>query len=536
MKRSLKPRLLILVVAYHAETTIKLVLRRIPIELSQEYQVEILIIDDASADRTFYQALEADKDPRIPFKITSLYNPINQGYGGNQKIGYHYAIRFGFNFVALLHGDGQYAPEALPALVRPLKEGWADAVFGSRMMRPKDALKGGMPRYKFIGNKILTKLQNRLLGLTLTEFHSGYRVYSVNALVEIPFERNTNDFHFDTEIIIQLHLAGKRFVELPISTHYGGEICRVNGLAYAKEVIRASLQAKLQRAHIFFDRRFDCAPTPKDGTYPSKLDFDSTHRRIVELVRPGARVLDLGSGTGAVGKALKEEGCYVVGCDVRPGPMTAEFDRFVQADLDAALPDFGSDKFEFILCLDVIEHLRDPEEFLDRLREIAARMGAEVLLTTANIGFVLMRLSLLIGRFEYGKRGILDLTHVRLFTFATIRRAMRAAGFDISATEGIVVPLPFILGDSSFSRALIRLNALLVKFRPKLFGFQILVRARARPSLDTLLEAAHRGAVERAVPVDPKSADTRNPLTDIDADLARQSWPVHDRSISSISQ
>ena len=115
----------------------------------------------------------------IPFKITVLYNPVNQGYGGNQKIGYHYAIERGFDFVALLHGDGQYAPEFLPALIEPLLKGEADAVFGSRMMNKRDALKGGMPLYKFVGNRILTSIQNRVLGANLTEFHSGYRVYSV---------------------------------------------------------------------------------------------------------------------------------------------------------------------------------------------------------------------------------------------------------------------------------------------------------------------------------------------------------------------
>src|SRR5690606_31682097 len=98
--------------------------------------------------------------PQMP--ITVLKNPTNLGYGGNQKVGYRYAIENGFDYVALLHGDGQYAPERLPSLLTPLVNGDADAVFGSRMMNGFDALKGGMPKYKFIGNKILTKLQNLL--------------------------------------------------------------------------------------------------------------------------------------------------------------------------------------------------------------------------------------------------------------------------------------------------------------------------------------------------------------------------------------
>src|SRR5215471_10914105 len=118
-----KPKVLIFIVAYHAETTIADVLNRIPGSLVKGYDVEVLIIDDASRDYTFTAATDVVSTGHIPFKITILYNPVNQGYGGNQKIGYHYAIERGFDFVALLHGDGQYAPECLPDLVRPLRDG-----------------------------------------------------------------------------------------------------------------------------------------------------------------------------------------------------------------------------------------------------------------------------------------------------------------------------------------------------------------------------------------------------------------------------
>jgi glycosyltransferase involved in cell wall biosynthesis len=132
------------------------------------------------------KGLEIGRHADTPFKVSVLYNPVNQGYGGNQKTGYHYAIEKDFDFVALLHGDGQYAPEVLGQLVEPLRRGEVDAVFGSRMLVPRDALKGGMPPYKYIGNRILTAVQNKLLGTRLSEFHSGYRVYAVSALRAIP--------------------------------------------------------------------------------------------------------------------------------------------------------------------------------------------------------------------------------------------------------------------------------------------------------------------------------------------------------------
>lgn len=492
-----KPRLLIFIVAYLAQRTLAKVVRRIPLGLLDTYDAEILIIDDGSKDSTFAEGVKIGDQPDIPFKMTVLHNPVNQGYGGNQKIGYYYAIEKGFDFVALLHGDGQYAPEALNGLVEPLRRGEADAVFGSRMLLRGDALKGGMPLYKYVGNRILSRVQNRLLGTDLSEFHSGYRVYAVSALRAIPFERNSNAFHFDTEIIIQLVTARKHIKEIPIPTFYGDEICRVNGLGYAFNVVKATLQAWFQKINLFYDRRFDCAPAENGRRYPSKLDFASTHSRVLELVPEGARILDLGCGIGAVGAALKKKNCSVVGCDAERGWLTGAFDRFFLADLNKGVPHLWGERFDYILALDVIEHLTTPENFLDQLRALAAQSDACVVLTTANIGFIVMRLSLLLGRFEYGKRGILDLTHTRLFTFNTLRRAMRAAGFEIERSEGIVVPLPFIFGHSLLSKLLLSVNQGLVRLRPQLFGFQILLVARARPNLQTLLDEAKGAASQK---------------------------------------
>lgn len=494
---SSKPKYLILIVAYFAERTIDNVIRRIPESLLESYDVAILVIDDGSKDETFTASMTCQQSG-VPFKMTVLHNPINQGYGGNQKIGYHYAIEKGFDYVALLHGDGQYPPELLSDLAAPLRSGEADAVFGSRMLTRGAARQGGMPFYKFVGNKILTFAQNTLLGTHLSEFHSGYRAYSVAALKDIPFERNSNVFHFDTEIIIQLATALKKIKEIPIPTYYGDEICYVNGLAYAKNVIKASLQARFQRINLFYDRRFDCEPQVDSARYPSKLDFDSTHSRVLELIPRGSRVLDLGSGVGAVGAALKEQkNCFVFGCDQVRGPLTKSFDAFVEVDLNKGSPKLPDKRFDYILALDVIEHLSCPEDFLDDLRELAASTGAKVILTTANIGFITVRLSLLLGRFEYGKRGILDLTHTRLFTLNTLRRAMAAAGFEVGEAEGIVVPLPFVFGRSWFSTAMIKLNRALARIRPSLFGFQLLFVCQARPTLRTLLESAESAAQEK---------------------------------------
>ena len=296
-----KKRLLVFVVAYHAESTLTAVLERIPAALFETYDCEILVIDDASTDRTFAIGREYKRDhPEVA--LTVLRNELNQGYGGNQKIGYAYAIAEGFDAVALLHGDAQYAPEELPKLTAPIAAGHADAVFGSRMMVPGAAIKGGMPLYKYVGNRILTEAQNFVLGTRLSEFHSGYRIYSVSALKKVPFRLNSNDFHFDTEIIIQFLNAGARIVELPIPTYYGDEICRVNGMKYARDVMSATLRNAAHRAGVLYQRRFDTQV--RETRYDLKLNYASSHTYAIDAVPPGSKVIDIGGGSGGVAKEL----------------------------------------------------------------------------------------------------------------------------------------------------------------------------------------------------------------------------------------
>src|SRR6266511_2770179 len=408
-----RPRLLIFIVAYNAERTIEDVLRRIPPSLTDSYEVEVLIIDDASRNRTFERGERVRASAELPFELHVLYNPVNQGYGGNQKIGFQFAIGRGFDFVALLHGDGQYAPECLEELVRPLADGEADAVFGSRMLSG-GALAGGMPLYKFVGNKVLTSMQNRLLRAHLSEFHSGYRVYSVAALRQIPFDLNTNDFHFDTEIIIQLLLADLTIAEVPIPTYYGEELCHVDGLAYAWNVTKTTARARAQELSLFYDRKFDCRPDEPNAHYVAKLGYESPHTFALEVVRPGSRVLDLGCAGGFLGAALRERGCHVTGVDMHPLAPGIELDEFHLHDLNEPGLPVDPGAYDYVLLLDVLEHLDRPEEFMERLRDtMVAAADASLVLSTGNVAFALTRLMLLAGQFNYGKRGILDLTHTR---------------------------------------------------------------------------------------------------------------------------
>ena len=479
-------RVLIFIVAYNAERTISSVLNRIPPELRTR-NVEVLIIDDSSKDRTFAAGLQHE-DREGDFRITILRNPDNQGYGGNQKLGYRYAIENGFDIVALVHGDGQYAPEKLPALLEPLILGEADAVFGSRMLNKQDALTGGMPFYKWIGNQVLTTYQNVMLGTELSEFHSGYRLYSVAALRKLPFERNSNDFHFDTDIIIQLHFAGMRIAELPIPTFYGDEICHVNGLKYAWHCFKTMIRATLHQKNLVYDRKFDVGPV--EETYDLKLGFRSSHTVALSAVQKGASVLDVGCGRGYVAELMAAEAGEVTGLDqYAPEASLKTNVRYGKWAIDTEPCPVDVSQFDQVFMLDIIEHLKDPEGFMESLRSQAVHKRPEIVLTTANIGFIVTRLMLLLGQFNYGRKGILDRTHTRLFTFSSLRELFEQTGYNVLSIEGIPAPFPKVLGDGIIGRVVMLINQTLIKvpFLRGLFSYQIYVRAQARPTVPNLL-------------------------------------------------
>jgi len=494
------PRLLVFIVAYNAEKTIHNVLNRIPPSLSFLYDVEVLVIDDSSRDKTFDVAHQLKREKSFGFPLHVLVNPENQGYGGNQKIGYHYAIENSFDFVALVHGDGQYAPECLPDLVAPLYACEAEAVFGSRMLRAGAARGGGMPIYKFVGNKFLSWFENLMLGTNLSEFHSGYRVYAVKALKAIPFDLNTNNFHFDTEIIIQLIRAGLRIKELPIPTYYGDEICRVNGVKYAANVALSVLKARAQDMSLFYDRRYDCMPNAMSNKhYKHKLDFPSPHSEVMKRIQPGTQVLDLGCAGGYVASRLSDQlGCQVTGTDVFPLDHGIRLKHFIMHDLNKGLPDIDLDRFKYILLLDVIEHLSDPEGFVEAIRQaLKYKPDIKLFVSSGNVAFIVTRLMLFFGHFNYGKRGILDITHSRLFTLSSLVRLFEQGGFKLVATKGIPAPFPLALGNCLLSRLLLRLNDVLIAVWPGLFSYQSFCVFEPHQSLEYLLIRADRESTNR---------------------------------------
>jgi len=471
----------VLVVAYNAETTLVDVLDRIPAEVRRDL-AEVLVQDDHSTDATFEVASAYLRDG-TDLPLTVLRHPANLGYGGNQKAGYTYAIGHGWDVVVLLHGDGQYAPEVMRDLVAPIAAGGADAVFGSRMMTPGAARAGGMPGYKYVGNRILTTFQNAVTGASLSEWHSGYRAYRVSTLAELPFLGNSDGFDFDTEIILQLLAGGARIVEVPIPTYYGDEICHVNGIAYARDVVVDTVRHRVGRSG-FGRGRLGRVREP----YAYKPSPHSSHGRVLEILgeRGAARVLDVGCGPGWLGEALRAQGHEVTGVDVAEEPGVRDrLHRFVRADLEQGLPDEVGDGFDVVLAADVLEHVRRPESLLASMAG-RLRPGGSVIASVPNISHWYPRGRTALGLFDYDQRGILDVTHLRFFTRRSFLRLVRQCGLEPVARRHTGLPFDALGVETGRGPGGVaaRLDALAVRAWPTMFAYQFVYELAVSPALD----------------------------------------------------
>jgi 2-polyprenyl-3-methyl-5-hydroxy-6-metoxy-1,4-benzoquinol methylase len=466
-----KKKIGVLVVAYNAVSTLAKVLDRIPAEIRPDIE-EVIVSDDHSQDSTYLVGLGYQQQSDLP--ITLVRQPTNLGYGGNQKAGYKLAIEHGLDIVVMLHGDGQYAPESLPEILAPLLSDEADAVFGSRTMVKGAARRGGMPLYKFVGNRVLSRFENAALGTDLSEFHSGYRAYSVSALKQLPFERNTDGFNFDTQIIIQMHDAGMRIAEVPIPTYYGDEICYVDGLAYAADVTKDVVTYRLQKAGFGDGSRIALS-----DEYQFKPSEDSSHGRISKLLqcRPQSRILDLGCSSGLLAQRLRVMGHHVTGVDVNELDGVQErTDSFVKADLNEGIPSEVGSGFDVVLAADVLEHMDNPGFLMSQVRDVLSPSGA-TLICVPNVAHWYPRFRSTLGMFDYDQRGILDSTHVRFFTRRSLVKLVERKGFAIRRIEPVGLPLDALGVEGNQARTVRLVDRLLSNLWPTMFGYQFLVEA-----------------------------------------------------------
>jgi glycosyltransferase involved in cell wall biosynthesis len=234
------PRVVVVMPAYNAARTLEACLADVP----RDFVDEIILVDDASRDGT--------ADLAESLGLTVIRHPRNRGYGANQKTCYREALARGAEIAVMVHPDHQYDPQVIPQLVEPIAAGRCDAAFGSRMLGGK-AREGGMPWWKYVANVALTRLENAVLGLGLTEYHSGFRAYSRGFLESVRLDANADAFVFDSEIIAQGVLAGQRFEEIPIATRYFPEASQVRfwaSVRYGLGIVGMLARYALHRAGI----------------------------------------------------------------------------------------------------------------------------------------------------------------------------------------------------------------------------------------------------------------------------------------------
>jgi glycosyltransferase involved in cell wall biosynthesis len=237
-------RVLVVMPAYNAARTVLRTYRDIPRDVVQK----VILVDDLSRDDT----VEIAK----LLGIDVVVHPRNRGYGGNQKTCYELALTDGADVVVMVHPDYQYDPRCIPQLIEPIVEGTADMVLGSRFLG--DPLGGGMPKWKWLANRFLTAVENRAFGLRLSEYHTGFRAYSASLLRTIAWERNSDDFVFDQQLVAQVVAAQLRIAERPVPTRYFAEASSVGfrrSVAYGWATLRVVLGYVLHRRGLRTDAR-----------------------------------------------------------------------------------------------------------------------------------------------------------------------------------------------------------------------------------------------------------------------------------------
>ena len=473
------PKFGVLVLTYNASKLIKKTIERIDPSLKPIIE-EIFIFDDNSPDNTYAVAKDELCNGPWKEKLSIFKNPRNLRYGGNQKAGYKYAIERGLDYVIMLHGDGQYAPEYIVDLMLPAVEESYDVVFASRMMKKRAALKGGMPIYKFFGNQILTTFENFILGTKLYEFHSGYRMYSTNILKKLPINMNTNEFHFDTEIIIQCRHLGVPIKEVPIQTFYGDEECNVDGFRYAWDVVKAVIRYRLHQMHLV---RVGSYVVNRDFIYQRKVSPFASHEKMLNHTKSPAikKILCIGDSDGLLYKSLVALGKVVIVVDSREVSTTLiPKEQYIQCEPEAFSTLNFEREFDAILLCDYLPKIKKPWEFLDNVKKYL-KVEGRLVLSVPNIAIWVYRLSLLIGRFNYTSRGPLDRSHLQFYTKFTIQQELLNSGCTVESFEATSLPFEIVFsssGKSKFLKVLDGAYYLLAKSWHKLFAYQFVVTSR----------------------------------------------------------
>jgi 2-polyprenyl-3-methyl-5-hydroxy-6-metoxy-1,4-benzoquinol methylase len=411
-----------------------------------------------------------------PFTLRVHRAPRPYGYGGARKAAFEYALRRGMEYVVVLRGDGTHPPEALAQLLAPIVLEGSTLAFATRR-RQRWTEEGMASLFYRLGYSLACAFQNRVLGLRLRDYLSGFRVYPTSALECVPFQLGADDRSFDVELVIQLRGLGLSVLEVPIDRAWAEDPTPRQELGHALRACRAAIGYRLHQLHLTRRGRYLIEPGVH---YTLKHSKTGSHMQIVDAIASESRVLDLGCSQGLLARPLREKSVRVTGVDAdAPRGLARELETYHQRDLEDPLDVPEGRVFDYVVIADVVEHLRNREQLLRGARRFL-KPGGRLLVSTPNIALWFYRLSLLAGRFEYGARGVLDRTHVHLFTRATFRREVERSGFHVVGERVTALPFEVVFestGRSRLLRAIARAYHRLARLWPEMFAYQFILEA-----------------------------------------------------------
>jgi len=468
---------------------IRKTLSRIPEELSDWFE-EVVIMLDRPTGGALASAIELRGVKRLDLRFHRP--PRDSGFGAVRKAAFEYALRKGFDHVVVMRGDATHLPEKLPGLVQLALADPARFVLATSLGP------GRSSSSRRLSHRVGTFIQNRILGMRLRDYRTSFRLYPSEALARIPFQLGADDALFDTEIIIQLRALGIPIHEALLidgdgqsnddinlgAQHVAGPVSK----SVSKKVpgkppfdLRACAAAIGYRFHQIHLTRNGRYLVDHDIHYTLKRSSTGSHTQIVSAIREGSTVLDLGCSNGLLARPLLEKNVRVTGVDAGPGErLSKELTGYYQRDLDLPLELPYERVFDYVVCADVIEHLRNRAQLLRGARRYLKPDG-KLIISTPNIALWFYRLSLLVGRFEYGPRGILDETHVHLYTGATFQREIEMAGFTVLRQRVTSLPFEVVFESTGRSRLVRNLEFAyhqMARFWPSMFAYQYILEAQ----------------------------------------------------------
>ena len=406
----------------------------------------------------------SSKTQRDSSNIKVTRHSLNLGHGGDQKVVFQSIANIDSGVLVVINGECSYSLETISELAQPIIRGEADVTLGS------------LRRYKRDVNQFSTFVNNFLSGVKFENWHSGCRAYSISSLNSINYVESPDGLSFDTDILLQLNSAGFRIAKVASNSNADSDIVRKLGFI---GIIQSLMTVIRHRLKIMGFAPSNVMP----ASYRFKFNEYSSHSRLKEILQniPQSRVLDLGCADGQLSEVAALLGHEVTAVDIESGPKISRQIEFFQHDLENDLPINLTGKFDVVLCADILEHLRKPDILLFKLLPRLTNHGM-ILVSIPNFGHWYPRIRILLGRFDYDARGILDQTHLRFFTRRSFSKMATKAGYKVKRLSVTGTPFEVMLREApkrNFSwsfliSTLSNIDRIFCKLRPTLFAYQFI--------------------------------------------------------------